>query len=433
MNLKLLLAALISIGFIFNASAQSKEKSTEIKYRRSSLHTILLETDFPKKDTVLEAYYSTPFPDKYNDHRIGEKSFNPQAYLVSDEEITAAGLKKTEADVEAGNYPEMQLIIENYFKKQKIAQRMIAKWFNRDSVGAFSMGLIGERGMYNASDMEAKIAKGTVRGSSSLADAGEELIKNTFVTVSKLKFVSNEYVARGIREVAKATANEISNDFVKQAALIAADAVYEKSKEGYSVWTTAYLYQLEWNDSTAAVFYNDMWVDKSMLDSAKIAIFNNTDLFNLKFVGKEKASSLVTFSLKKGEGNRTEAQIIKLATTRNIEAVFAKLQKEYDVFKTKTPLYTGYPITAKVGMKEGLEGGEKFEVLEQMINQKTGLTEYTRKGTIKVDKKLIWDNRFNAGEDSETVILDKEGKPITVTTFKGGKKYYSGMLIRQLK
>ena len=433
MTIKLLLATLFSVSLIFSVSAQNKDKSTEIKYRRSSLHTILLETEFPKKDTVIQAYYSTPFPDKYNNHTIGKKSFNPQEFLVSDEEIKAAGIKKTETDIEAGNFPEIQLIIENYFEKEKIAQKMIGKWFDRDSVGAFSMGLIGERGMYNASDMEAKIAKGTVRGSSSLADAGEELIKNTFVVVSKLKFVSNEHVAAGIREVTRATANEMTNDFVKQAALIAADAVYEKTKEGYSVWTTAFLYQLEWNDSTAAVFYNDMWVDKSMLDSSKIAAFDKTNLFKLEFIGKQKASSLVTFSLKKGEGNRTDAQVIKLATSRNIEAVFAKLQKKYDVFKTKTPLYTGYPITAKVGMKEGLEGGEKFEVLEQMINQKTGLTEYTRKGVVKVDKKLIWDNRFNAGEDSKGETLDKDGKPITVTSFKGGKKYYSGMLIRQLK
>ena len=433
MNLKLLLATLISVGFVFSLSAQNKKESTEIKYRRSSLHTILLETEFPKKDTVIEAYYSTPFPDKYNNHTVGEKSFKPQDYLVSDEEIIAAGITKTEADVEQGNFPEMQLIIGNYFKKQKVAQKMISKWFNRDSLGAFSMGLIAERGMYNASDMEAKIAKGTVRGTSSLADAGEELIKNSFVVVSKLRFVNNEIVASGIREVAYAAAESINNDLIKQAAIVAADVAYEKAKEGYSVWTTAYLYQLEWNDSIAAVFYNNMWVDKSNLDADKISAFDNTDLFSLKFVGKEKASSLVTFSLKKGEGSRTDAQIIKLATSRNIEAVFAKLQKEYDVFKTKTPLYTGYPITAKVGMKEGLKGGEKFEVLEQMINQKTGLTEYTRKGTIKVDKKLIWDNRFNAGEDSESVTLDKEGNPITVTTFKGGKKYYSGMLIRQLK
>ena len=145
----------------------------------------------------------------------------------------------------------------------------------------------------------------------------------------------------------------------------------------------------------------------------------------MKFIGKQKTTSLVLFSLKE---KRTEEQIIKLATVRNIDAVYAKLQKEYDIFKTKTPLYSGNPITAKIGMKEGLVGGENFEVLEQVLDEKTRLTKYVRKGKIKVSKNRIWDNRFNAGED----INDKKSSE-TATTFSGGKNYYSGMLIRQLK
>ncbi len=429
-----LLSVFTIIGLFSSLSAQENTKKEDIKYRRSSLHTMLIETgDFPNKDVVMKAYKEAPFPDKYNNHTIGEKSFDPKQYLVSDEAIKAAGIKKTERDIENGKYPEMPLIIENYFNKNKIANKMIAKWFDRDSLGAFDMNLIGERGMYNASDMAAKIAQGTARGTASLADAGEELIKNTFVVVTKLKFVSNEVVAAGIREVSLEVAHQIENEMMRELAISAANKVYEKTKEGYSVWTTAYLYQLNWNDSVAAVFYNNMWMDKSNIDPAKKAAFDNSNLFSLSFVGSEKASSLVTFSLKKGEGNRTDEQVIRLATIRNIDAVYAKLQKKYDVFKTKTPLYTGYPITAKIGMKEGLEGGEKFEVLEQMIDPKTGLTVYKSKGTIKVDKKLIWDNRYNAGEAPKDPVLDKDGKPITVTTFKGGKKYYSGMLIKQLK
>ncbi len=430
----LLLLIFTVISLFSDLSAQKNDKMEDIKYRRSSLHTMLIETsDFPNKEVVMKAYKEAPFPDKYNNHTIGEKSFDPKQYLVSDEAIKAAGIKKNQKDIENGKLPEMPLIIENYFDKNKIANKMIAKWFDRDSLGAFDMNLIGERGMYNASDMAAKIAQGTARGTASLADAGEELIKNTFVVVTKLKFVSNETVAAGIREVSLEAANQIKNEMIRQAAIIAANKIYEKTKEGYSVWTTAYLYQLNWNDSIAAVFYNNMWMDKSSINPTKKELFDNSDLFSLNFVGSEKASSLVTFSLKKGEGNRTDEQVIELATIRNIDAVYAKLQKKYDVFKTKTPLYTGYPITAKIGMKEGLEGGEKFEVLEQMIDKKTGLTVYKNKGVIKVDKKLIWDNRYNAGESPKNPVLDKDGKPITVTTFKGGKKFYSGMLIRQLK
>ncbi len=120
-----------------------------------------------------------------------------------------------------------------------------------------------------------------------------------------------------------------------------------------------------------------------------------------------------------------------MATIRNIDNVYSKLQRKYEVFKPKVPLYSGYPITAKIGRKEGLEGGERFEVLEQTVNQKTGRTEYVRKGVITVDKKSIWDNRYNAADSPDSASDDKN-PPVDRTTFKGGKDYYSGMLIREI-
>ena len=135
--------------------------------------------------------------------------------------------------------------------------------------------------------------------------------------------------------------------------------------------------------------------------------------------------------------DKTEEQIVEIATVRNIDAVYEKLQKKYEAFRPKVPLLTNDPITSKIGMKEGLEGGEKFEVLEQTINQETGRTEYKRKGTIKVNSDLVWDNRYyNAGEEQPIADANKDGvqKPvIDKTTFQGkGKKLYPGMLIRQI-
>ena len=75
-------------------------------------------------------------------------------------------------------------------------------------------------------------------------------------------------------------------------------------------------------------------------------------------------------------------------------------------------------------------------VLEQTVNKKTGLTEYVSKGTITVDKNLIWDNRYNAGDEPlvAEAVAGSELKPaIDCTTFSGGKKFYSGMLIKQVK
>jgi len=174
-------------------------------------------------------------------------------------------------------------------------------------------------------------------------------------------------------------------------------------------------------------------MEKAAIDPKKKAAFDKTDLFKLEFVGDESASGLVTFSLKE---KRTEEQIITLSTTRIIDNVYAKLQKKYDVFKTKTPLYTGDPITAKIGKKEGLEGGERFEVLEQIIDPKTGVATYKNVGIIKVDKDLIWDNTFTDGiaPVADPAADGKNAKPvIDRTTFEGGKKFFSGMLIRQIK
>ena len=385
----------------------SQKEMKETKYRRSSLHTILIESSgFPKKDQVINAYYGAPFPDKYDNHNIGAKSFNPAKYTT---------------DTVDSQTPE---VIEKYFKDEQIAKKMVAKWFNRQADGSFDYSLVSERGAFNASFLDSKTAAASSDGKALLATAGFELINNTFVVVSKMKFVENEPIARGIRDAAIIAASNAPG-LLKMGIEKAAEIAYNKGKEGYSVWTTSYLYKLKWTPEVEGSFYQEMYGEKGTITPAMKAKFDsNTDLFQMEYVGSQKSTTLVTFSLKV---KRTEDQIINLSVTRNIEKVFAKLQKNYDVFKPKVPLYTGEPITAKIGMKEGLEGGDKFEVLEAVMDQKTGKIEYKSIGTIKVDGDKIWDNRFNLGDEAPAEgALDR-------TTFKGGKKFYPGLLIRQLK
>jgi hypothetical protein len=133
---------------------------------------------------------------------------------------------------------------------------------------------------------------------------------------------------------------------------------------------------------------------------------------------------------------RTQEQIINLALVRNIDKAFAELQKENDVFKPKVPVLTSDPITAQIGMKEGLEGGEKFDVFEMTMNPKTGLTEYKNVGEVTVDKKLVWDNRYTDGQvviDAESGDEANAAAKLNATTFKGSKKIQPGMLLKQIK
>jgi hypothetical protein len=367
---------------------------------------LIESSNFPKKDQVINAYYGADFPDKYDNHNIGAKSFNPSKYTT---------------DTVDSKTPE---VIDKYFKDEQIAKKLVAKWFNRQADGSFDYELIGTRGAFNASFLDVKTAAASSDGKYLLQAAGFELINNTFVVVSTMKFVENEPIARGIRDAAIIAASNAPG-LVRMGIEKAAEIAYNKGKEGYSVWTTSYLYKLKWDDITQGTFFQDMYGEKADMTPAKKALFDkNTDLFQMEFVGFQKATTLVTFSLKE---KRTEEQIINLSVARNIEKVYAKLQKNFDVFKPKVPLYTGEPITAKIGLKEGLEGGDKFEVLEAVMDQKTGKIEYKSIGTIKVDGDKIWDNRQNLGDE-----VPVEGA-VDRTTFKGGKKFYPGLLIRQLK
>lgn len=441
---KFLLFALFT-GF----SLSAQEAASDMKYRRSSLSMVLIESEnFPNKDAVMSSWGNYPFPDKYNKHNIDLKSVNFDAIKLTDAEMLAGGFLKdtlktalqllkaavkpvrylnneqTLAVVLPSEDEEYQLKINKIISERKLANGLVSTWFNLSPDGKINFNLIAERGSYNASDLEVQVADGQERGSAAIRDAGKELINNTFVTFTKLNFVENEPIARAIRDIAKAeVAKQLAGkpQFLMDKAMQGLDKVYEKTKEGYSLWSKTWLYQLEWNDTIFTRLSNDY---KTMKGDA----FKNADYLKLKFVNFQKNMSLVTFKL--GE-TRSQEQIIDLALVRNVDNAFAKLQKENDVFKPKVPVLTTKPVTAQIGMKEGLEGGEKFEVLEFGVDEKTGLTVYKKVGTVKVDKKQVWDNRYNAGQKPEKEQLDKEGNPVSATLFKG--KVPFGALLKQVK
>ncbi len=458
-SIKLTVLSLLLAGSV---ALNAQEVATKaVKYRRSSLHMIMIEdAALPNAKVIKDAFISSPLPDKYNDHSLPSRSFVAAKYALTAEEKAATGAKAdgkgksmvkglakgaassaTGGLVDTTNTKELPLVIEKYLNSGNVAKDLVAKWFGRDAQGGFNMNLIGERGMYDASALDLNKAKASARGMAVLADAGEELIKNTFVVVTRFNYVSKKEIYDAAQKLANAAKSGLGGKMPSapsNPALEAAkEAAYKKATEGYIVQSTSYLFQLNWNDSVSAVFYNDLWMDASSMDPKKKEAFDKTNLFTMKYIGDGKALAQVPMNLKV---KRSEEELVKIATINASDAVVAKLQRDYEVFKTKVPLFSGNPITAKIGLKEGLEAGDKFEVLEQTMDEKTGKTVYKKVGKIKVDKDLIWDNRANAGEVvEETPAVDKDGKPLPpkpvldCTTFKGGSKFYSGMLIRQVK
>lgn len=377
-------------------SRSGENEMAGIKYRRSSLYTIIRNDASAQYANVIEsAFVNSPLPEKFNNHNLGTRVIRPSDQVTNE-----------------------------------VAKNIVAAWFNRDNQGRFNMDLVEQRGLYNASNLDLNIAQGSSRGMALLADAGEELIGNTFVVINEFKYTSKEEVAdktsKGLRTVGflasfipgagGAIASTVSN--------VAAVGVTVAGK-GYWIKNTSHLYQLVWNPQIANEFYTKYWIDASNFDENKKRAFESSNLFTLRYIGLENANADLQSSI---FTNKSEEELIAKATIKAVDAGIAKLQRKFEQFRTKTPLHTVEPLTAKIGLKEGLEAGDKFEVLEQ-VQDANGKIQYVRKGIIYVDGNNIWDNRYTV---EELAAMGKSNPQNQFTFFRGGSGYAPGMLIRQI-
>ena len=388
-------------------SRSAESESTGIKYRRSSLYTLMVNnTSRERSGVIKDAFVKSPLPANFNDHNL------------------------TVATVDVSSNSNATNLVNNlysYFQTNKIAKDLVAKWFNRNEKGCFNMDLIKERGEYNASNLDLNMAKSSARGLALLGDAGEELIANTYVVINDFRFTNKEEVANKAKVglgLLSAVSSLAGGPDLSAATTIASAGVTIAGK-GYTVRNTSYLFQLVWNPEIAATFYKDYWMDESDYNESKKQAFDDSNLFTLKYVGTESGLADLQSTI---FTNKSEDELIYKATTKAVDNGIAKLQRKFEQFRIKTPIYSVDPVTAKIGKKEGLEPGDRFEVLEQVMDE-NGKLSYKRKGIITVDGRNIWDNTNTIEELTEA---GKSTSGNQFTTFKGSGEFFPGMLIRQI-
>lgn len=405
-TLLLLLVCVITdstLNLTYAQSAETKKDSTStsvnLKYRRSSLYTLMLDDSSRQyADAIRAGYNAYVISEKFNNHNLDTRMINSQA-----------GVK------------DKKPFIDIFISNNHVARNLVAKWFNRSAKGGFSMDTIAARGSYNASELDAKIARSTKRGLTILQDAGVELINNTFLVVSDFEYMTMEEYLSRIKKTTDAIAGLGGKLGATAKAFSDVNNSISEATTGYVVTATTYLYQLEWNDEVEAIMYEQYWTEDGSLNPERVKLFDNSDIFQLKFIGKEIDKALVP---QWKAANKSDEVMIGIATKRALDASIAKLQKKYEEFRIKTPMFTPDPVTAQIGLKEGIEKGDRFSVLEQRQDE-DGRTYYKQIGTISVDGTQIWDNRFDVAEE------EKQSN-VNATLFKGGKeKYYTGLLIRQ--
>lgn len=453
--MKKILFILSAISLTINMLAQkqnyagmiSQGADGEYFYMRSSLEMVYIESEnFPNKELVDESWndYMDPmknFPNQYNKHgaNIGKVPMGGNSQ-VSD--------------------AEMAKLIMAYIERNKVANKLIMRWFNYNSNGQIAydnsnpenpdaminMQTIFERGYYtvNAGDENVSMTSLLRDRDTQIKELSMKLLPFTFMTFTKFEFYENEPVARGVRNAAVALAQTAYDNAIKSGAdqkmarfkydlaVLAADAVYNATKDGYTLKSNTWLYKLVWDEETESYFNNEVLRNPRLLETS--------NKFKMEYVDCQSNKSTVIISF-----TRSFEEIINLTMVRNLNKVFFELQKRNDVFKVWTPLLDFYSlvsprleapitvngkvITAQIGTKEGLRGGEQFAVVDEDGNFY---------GYAIAQKGKVWDNGDETGADAQDCYepqVDKKGNPVTATVFKGKglKNARTGLLLTNPK
>ncbi len=378
-------------------------------YRRSSIYSVLVNhTDQQFADEIKEAFLQIPVPDKFNDHNLSVK------VLTMDKKLSGAERKKENP------------VITEFLQNNKVASRLVARWFNRDFfTGQCDMELVKERGLYNATEFDKQLALRSARGIAMLQDAGEDLIGNTFVLVNDIRYVDKNKGAKTGASILKAfgaVAAQLTGTNIDNLTDNLGDMI--ETIKGFKVKINTFLYKLEWNDDQATLFYQEQY--SSTPDAAKRENFEMArGNYRLNYVGKVESSGGTTSFL--GINEDEPIVMVRKACQRAIDENVVDLQRNYEEFRTKSPLLSVEPLTAYVGMKEGVTAKSKFEVLE-VVEMEDGTHKYNKVGVIEPIENLIWDNRYMAVEEGA------QGATLGFTTFRkiSGKDFVKGMLIREM-
>lgn len=401
---------IISICLFLAAVSYIDAQNNTVDYRRSSIYSLLINhTEQQFSNEIKEAFLLIPVPDKFNDHNLSVK------VLEMDKKLSGANKDRDNEDINA------------FLNNNNVGSRLVARWFNRDaSTGVCDMELIKERGLYNASEFDKQLAAHSARGIAMLQDAGEELIGNTFVLVNDIRYVDRNKRAKAAGmtiRILGAIASSVTGTNIDNLTDNISDMV--ETIKGFSVKINTFLYKLEWNDELANQFYQEQYA--ATPDATKCNNFTAArSNYKLRYVGKveSKGGSTSFMGIKEDE----PVVMVRKACQRAIDENVVDLQRQYIEFRTKSPLVTTEPLTAYVGMKEGVSESSKFEVLQQ-VEKEDGTYDYERVGIIEPIPGLIWDNRFMAEEEGAT------GATLGYTTFRkvSGKDFAKGMLIREME
>lgn len=349
------------------------------KYYRPSVTYLMLDRPEEKYNSQMRSnFQKTEINPKFDNHNL-ENEF----------------LLKTNSSVGLNSSS-----ISNLILSQDISKKVISKWYNQQKDGKFNMDFIAKRGLYNASDNDVMRAKAGVRGVAALEDAGEELIKKSYIVVFDFQGIETyeDYYDRLDAQ------NERLARLRKQKPVRVL-----RTQQGYRGNAVAYCYKVQWNDSLQQTFYENAWNNPTYFQKmtipfkySKMAYLSNIDGSQAKFNPIYSDDKLVQM-------------LHKEASERALQQ-FASIDRS---LRVKTSIFETRPLSAKIGKKEDVKIDQRFFVYE-LVQGADDKKVPTYKGVIRATKNVI-DNRNDATGTSIPTRFYQES----------GKKLYPGMMIEQ--
>ena len=319
-----------------------------------------------------------------------------------------------------------------YFDQNKFAPKLIAKWYNKPGteIGKTDFDddlvTIYELGVKGLSKEAIDNAKATENLISMAKGSTNKLLSNTYVCVNRYGYMDAKEAIAISTAVLQAS---LGNNALAQVALKKGTDALEKRIKGYFVRANAYLFKLDWNQDLQNKLELEYW------DKANQKKLMTDPAFKLTYIGKSSKRAPAAMSLK---SSTSLDKLIARGTVRATDAAIAALQRDHEEFRPMTSLHViDGKLAAYIGMKEGVESGDKFNVYEAVQSKDDpNMVEWKEIGTIKAGKE-IWDNRDGAGEKFEDAATDKEDDnasavPYTVFSGKPGKMG-EGCMIRLAK
>ena len=464
-----LIVGLAAMSCATNVFAQRSDDETEAKYIRNSMYMMKLDmpTENPDYQEAFNIMNSTfgkmDFAkryDRYNDFSLSNRIIKltdlPEATeaemdLIDNPSAVEEAITKfiNQALEEQGIKPgrperEYAARLLNYFKQEKTANKLVAKWFNTkdtpegqfkhdpDEVTVYEYGV---KAMSSAAKQSTN--KDDMINKAAGLDAITKLLSNTYVCVNRYGYMDAKEVV--IYATAAATVAMAKLPAIAQAAAQKGIDKIAANIKGYFVRANAYLFKLDWSKDLTDKLESDYGPKPNMSDDEAAAIsekFMNDPAFKLSYVGKSSKRAPAALSLKASTNYNA---LVERATLRGTDAALAALQRDYEEFRPMVKLLEiDGKLAAYIGMKEGIKAGDKFDVFEKTEDE-NGIIEWKPVGSIKVGKGNVWDNREGAGQTIEGEAPE-EGEQeaaasVEYTVFDGkpSKKIHEGCMIRLAK